>query len=812
MLTPTRRNRTLFILGPTLALGLGVPAAQAADRIDLHGQDIGRITQRNAAIAKAGTTAFVHTRHEQALALDADSRLLLIGRQTTLGVRSHRYRQTFRGLPVFGEHVIVNEDADGNLRSLFGRKVTGLDGEIPAGKPALNARQALALGKSIGLGNRQGFMRTRDESAELMIHIDNAGRARKAYLVSYFADTMRGGSPTRPSIMIDAQTGRVLERWENLQTAEIGTGPGGNLKTGQYEYGVQYGKLDVSQYNNGYFCQMDNAKVRTTNNTNSMADTGAATFVCPRNTIKPINGAYAPLNDAHFFGSVVHNLYQSVFGRGPLSGLIKLRVHYGTNVENAFWDGMFATFGDGGPTYHPLTSLDVVAHEISHGFTSQNSNLTYSGQSGGINEAYSDIAGEAAEYYLRGGNDFKVGYDVRKDSGAMRYMYNPPLDGSSIAHASAYVPGMDVHYSSGVYNKAFHLLATKPGWNTGKAFRIFLRANHIYWTPSTDFNQGVCGLLTAARDYSYSLADVMSAFNAVGASCPSGGGTGRDVIAIGKMGGSGKTEVHGLSGAGAYQGFFSHIATTLGQTGTDASWNYAMGDYNKDGVQDLYAIKKQGGSGKTEVHVLNGANGFQNFLLQTATVLHSTGTNAAWQFDLGDYNRDGTLDLYAINRLGGSGKTEVHVMNGAGNFQTFIGQHASVLGQTGSDGSWIFKVGDYNNDGAPDVYGIFRMGGSNTTEVHVLNGANGFQNFLLQTPTLLPRTGTDNAWSFGLGHSDGDGRIDLLAVSKLGYTGSGMTEVFALTGEQNYQKMSMANRTALGITGSDLSWDFVVPR
>ena len=52
------------------------------------------------------------------------------------------------------------------------------------------------------------------------------------------------------------------------------------------------------------------------------------------------------------------------------------------------------SFGDGGSTFHPLASLDVSAHEVSRGFTEQNSALVYSGQSGGMNEAYSDIAGD----------------------------------------------------------------------------------------------------------------------------------------------------------------------------------------------------------------------------------------------------------------------------------------------------------------------------------------------------------------------------------------------------------------------------------
>jgi vibriolysin len=179
------------------------------------------------------------------------------------------------------------------------------------------------------------------------------------------------------------------------------------------------------------------------------------------------------------------------------------------------------TFGDGATTFYPLVSLDVASHEVSHGFTEQNSNLTYSGQSGGINEAYSDIAGEAAEYYMKGTNDFLVGADIFKATGALRYMANPPQDGRSIGQRrELHQSGMDVHYSSGVYNKAFYTLATTAGWNTQKAFQVFARANDLYWTASTDFNQGACGVrdgrdrsgLTPSRN-------VTAAFTAVGVSC-----------------------------------------------------------------------------------------------------------------------------------------------------------------------------------------------------------------------------------------------------------------------------------------------------
>jgi vibriolysin len=104
-------------------------------------------------------------------------------------------------------------------------------------------------------------------------------------------------------------------------------------------------------------------------------------------------------------------------------------------------------------------------------------------------------------------------------SGALRYMANPPQDGKSIGNAANFTSGMNVHYSSGVYNKAFYTLATTAGWNTQKVFQVFARANDLYWTASTNFNQGACGVQTAAADLGYTVANVTAAFTAVGVSC-----------------------------------------------------------------------------------------------------------------------------------------------------------------------------------------------------------------------------------------------------------------------------------------------------
>src|SRR3546814_14296754 len=84
-----------------------------------------------------------------------------------------------------------------------------------------------------------------------------------AWQVSFFADSAGGGSPTSPLVIVDAASGAILKQFDALKNVEIGTGPGGNENTGQYEYGTDYGFLDVEE--NGADCTMNSEKVTTIN-------------------------------------------------------------------------------------------------------------------------------------------------------------------------------------------------------------------------------------------------------------------------------------------------------------------------------------------------------------------------------------------------------------------------------------------------------------------------------------------------------------------------------------------------------------------
>ncbi len=419
-----------------------------------------------------------------------------------------RHQQFYQGVPVWGEGVVEHRDTRAGTSRYSGTMLNNINQDLATAQPSLTAAGALAQAK--GAVNA---VLTANEQVKLYVRLNARHQAQLFYLVSFLREDTK--TPSRPHFMIDATTGAVLERWEGLAHRDA-TGPGGNTKTGRYEYGTNYPALQVTDS-----CQMSDGNVITVNlNGSTGASNTPFQFTCPRNEYKQINGAYSPLNDAHFFGGVIFNMYRDWFNLRPLTGTLYMRVHYGSNYENAFWDGAGMNFGDGGSTFYPLVSLDVSAHEVSHGFTEQNSGLTYSGQSGGMNEAFSDMAGEAAEYYRNGGsNDWLVGAQIFKASGALRYFDDPTRDGSSIGNAADYRSGMDVHYSSGVYNRAFYLLANKPGWNTRKAFEVMVDANRLYWTANSTFNQGACGVEKAATDRGYTMADVTAAFATVGVSC-----------------------------------------------------------------------------------------------------------------------------------------------------------------------------------------------------------------------------------------------------------------------------------------------------
>lgn len=250
---------------------------------------------------------------------------------------------------------------------------------------------------------------------------------------------------------------------------------------------------------------------------------------------------------AHWGAEQTHAFFLNKLGRNSFNNagaIIKSYVHYSSNYVNAFWDGSRMTYGDGdGVTYAPLVSLDICGHEIAHGVTTYAANLTYSYESGALNESFSDIFGECVENFAKGTNDWLMSCDIGlKGCGAFRSMSNPNL----YSHPDTYLGSFwyagtgdngGVHYNSGVQNKWFYILTTGEtgvndkgysynvaGIGIDKAAKIAYRNLTVYLNASSNFAAARAGAIQAAIDlYGAGSPEVIAtteAWNAVGVYAP----------------------------------------------------------------------------------------------------------------------------------------------------------------------------------------------------------------------------------------------------------------------------------------------------
>lgn len=461
-------------------------------------------------------------------------------------IRHLRFQQYYRGFPVVGGFAVIHAKKD--PKSILpttqpvvmnGTIYYDLENELGVPSPNYVQNTAIALEK-FKRGYRSGTII--DSEIIPVVYMDEHHQAHWAYQTSAFI-THPDKMPEKPRAILDASTYEPYLIWDDVKTSRIsvsGLGSGGNAKTGEYYYGVNYPNLSIKRDETLKSCYMENKDVHVIDMGHEYsARNRAMRFDClngvngdPRlfrtgvngDGYDRINGAFSPANDALYSGNVIKNMYKEWYGLDVLSQEgrplpLIMRVHYGENFSNAFWDGRQMTFGDGGARFHPLVSLGIAAHEISHGFTEQYSNLMYVRQSGGINEAFSDMAAQAAEYYAKGSNTWNIGSEVMKNKSrneALRYMDRPSRDGVSIDSAQDYVPEMNVHHSSGVYNRLFYLLANSAGWNTRKAFDVMVKANIDYWTPTSTFDEAGCGVVYAAKDLGYAQNAVSASMLEVG--------------------------------------------------------------------------------------------------------------------------------------------------------------------------------------------------------------------------------------------------------------------------------------------------------
>lgn len=490
--------------------------------------------------------------------------LIKVSADTDVNQTTHvRLQELYAGIPVWKATSVLHLPKANNGKStVHGLFYEDLENDLVAtSSTALSTLQKqkamqeakLAFEKKTGRVN----LSYSQESLKTIIYVDDQNTAHYAFLVSFYSDDGKTGAH-RPTSIINAESLQSYHSWDAVMTENpdsfawvLAGGIGGNEKIGEVIYDgaadhrppanaatVSYEYEHNGDKINFTLCMLMNEDIVIFDMSYGNAATGLCALSEEHNRVywlsnesngtrweeDAINGGYSPSLDAYYNASIVNQFYREWYDVPPLvqedgktAMPLMMRVHYGRNFDNAFWDGQQMTFGDGGTYFYPLTSLDVTAHEISHGFTQQHSNImAYEPQMGALHEAFSDEAAVAVQYYANGKTTWSIGGDITKSDEALRYLDDPKKDGHSIDNLNDFDEA-DPHYGAGIFNKAFYLIATSDGWDIRKAFNIMVKANMDYWTSSmTTLSEAACGVSSATKDYGYNLADVQMAFEKVG--------------------------------------------------------------------------------------------------------------------------------------------------------------------------------------------------------------------------------------------------------------------------------------------------------
>jgi Zn-dependent metalloprotease len=418
----------------------------------------GEDTSANGALP-AKLTAAQHTKLVKAAdseaAKSADARALGLGEKEELHVKdviknkngaTHtRYERTYDGLPVLGGDLVVHKNADG--------KRTGTT-------KATNAK--LGLSTQAPAAHKPATTKAKGSKAPRKVVWAAKSKAVLAW-ETVVGGLQKSGAPNQLHVITDAKTGKKLFQFQGIKE-----GTGKSQYSGEVEIGTSG--------SDGKFSLLDEGRGgnKTTNLKNAESGEGELFTDEDDKWGDGTAGDAATAGvDAHYGAGQTWDYYKDVHGREGIAGDGKgavSRVHYGDNYVNAFWDDscFCMTYGDGEGNKKPLTSLDVAAHEMSHGVTSATANLEYAGESGGLNEATSDIFAAAVEFKANSPEDvpdYLVGekIDINGDGTPLRYMDEPSKDGNSLDFWDTNAGDVDVHYSSGIANHFFFLLSVGSG-------------------------------------------------------------------------------------------------------------------------------------------------------------------------------------------------------------------------------------------------------------------------------------------------------------------------------------------------------------
>ncbi|MFE6891757.1 M4 family metallopeptidase [Streptomyces sp. NPDC057694] len=467
------------------------------------------------------------------------------------GTQHVRYDRTYRQLPVLGGDFVVHLGPDGGYESAD--RATRGTPSVPSVTPKIAAPRAADLAAdALRSANPGAALRSLTARPELVVDAAHGSPALAWRTNAVAQDSL--GNPVARTVLTDAVTGRQIDAWDSIETV---TGDGRSLYSGTVPLettgqGTSYQLKDATRggtytgdaQNKTDLCILGICLSRAPATLFTDADNHWGTGTTADRASAAV--------DAQYGTDQTWDYYRQVHGRNGIAGDGKgsyNRVHYGSDYNNAFWDDscFCMTYGDGdGSTFGPLVALDVAGHEMSHGVTSSTAALAYSGESGGLNEATSDVFGTLVEFHAANTadpGDWLIGEKIVKPGfgkAALRFMDQPSKDGNSADCWSSGVGNLDVHYSSGVANHFAYLLAEGSGPKVIGGVRhngttcdgssltgigkdrlgaVWYRALTVYMTSSTKYAGARTATLSAAKDLygagSTEYAAVAAAWSAV---------------------------------------------------------------------------------------------------------------------------------------------------------------------------------------------------------------------------------------------------------------------------------------------------------
>ncbi len=523
------------------------------------------------------------------------------------GAQHMRLQHLHRGVPVFGSEVIMHANAAGEVSRLNGQLVEALDVDTT---PTLSAAQALeiALAK-IGpakyrwedpaqeailketFRDPQRSWRPQPELVIAPVHGDFDGRDyRLAWKMMIPIDAPL---PANWMYFIDARSGEVIFFYNKMHSA---TGTGISIYSGTVSIQTNLNGSTYEMYDTG-------RKIKTYDANNGSSLPG--TLFTDSDNYWDGSRQKAGV-DVHWGVQWIHDYYLNVHGRNSFDNAgaqYTQSVHVNTNWVNASWNGSQVQYGDGnGVDSNELVTLDIAAHEWTHAVTDYESNLTYSGESGALNESLSDIFGETIQIYAKGPSTWQIAEECwtpGTSGDALRNMANPNAEGQPDTYGGTYWVNPSqwwndnggVHTNSGVSNFAYYLLVNGgsgtndignsynvTGIGLDKARAIFYRAQTTYLTSSSNFAAARTATENAAADLygasSPEKLNVSRAWYAVGVgSNPDAGGGGSN-LALNKPATASSTYSSSYAAGKAVDGSTSTYWRSGSLSSTTIAWWY----------------------------------------------------------------------------------------------------------------------------------------------------------------------------------------------------------------------------------------------